>query len=64
MTIETSDQRSPTSFELTCPDCQFEKTVEGDVHEALAIAKEHREAYPPGPPGHFVDFRLSTRDGV
>lgn len=62
MPAESEEPASDLTYELTCTDCAYETTVEGDVHDALDAAKLHQEAHENTATGHFVDFEL--RDGT
>lgn len=55
-----SFEDATTTYRLTCTDCSFEATVEGDVYEALDHADAHQEEYTDHPGNHFVNF---TREG-
>lgn len=45
-------------YELTCTDCSFEATVEGDFGDALEVADNHQGEFGEITADHFVDLEL------
>lgn len=45
-------------YELSCNDCEFQATVDGDLNEALDVANSHQEERGVSKADHFVDFEL------
>ena len=61
MASDADGTASTTTFELTCIDCSFERTVDGTVDDALDVADDHREERGNGAPtDHFVNFERSN----
>lgn len=56
MTSEVKEQTPIHTYELTCTDCPFATTVDGDLHDALDAAEEHQEEHGKLPSDHFVDL--------
>lgn len=45
-------------YALSCVECSFETTVEGDVFDAFDVADTHREERADDASRHFVEFVL------
>lgn len=58
MASESQNSDPALVYRLSCTDCQFETTVQGDAFDALDEADAHRTETPAG---HFVDFELTGR---
>lgn len=56
MSTDADDSRIDNTFELTCNDCPFERTITGTIDDVLDVADEHREAFSDRTARHFVDF--------
>lgn len=58
MTTGANESTTINTYELTCNDCTFETTVEGDIFDALDAADTHQEEHGETLTGHFVNFEL------
>lgn len=62
MPAESEESAADNTYELTCTDCAYEATVNGDVHDALDAANLHQGVHGDTAAEHFVDFELSDRE--
>lgn len=51
-TDDGGTDRAQLSYWLSCADCSFETTVEGDTADVFAVIDDHEENY-----DHFVEAR-------
>lgn len=51
-----AQDRSAHTYELSCTDCLFETTVEGDASDVYDVIDDHQEAYRRSTRNHFVNF--------
>lgn len=56
MTSEADEGSTTDVYELTCTDCPFETTVEGDCFDAIDAAEAHQEEHGISPMDHVVNF--------
>lgn len=56
-----ADSPGKNSYKLTCTDCGFETTVEGDALDALDVADEHQTENGRVSGTHFVNLELCDR---
>lgn len=58
MASDVTDADTSGLYELSCNDCEFQATVEGDLNEALTVANSHQEGRGATRAEHFVDFEV------
>lgn len=58
MASDATEADTSGLYELSCNDCAFEATVDGDLNEALEVANSHQEGHGFTRGDHFVDFEL------
>lgn len=56
MASDSEESAKARTFELTCTDCQFERTVHGGVADALDVAESHQTKQGESVTDHFVNF--------
>jgi hypothetical protein len=61
MSSDSDGSAGERTFELSCTDCSFETTVEGEVMDALDVAESHQTKQGESVTDHFVNFE--RRDG-
>lgn len=59
---ESTDEQDAVTFELSCNDCPFERTVDGSLYDALELAERHESQTGDVPTDHFVDFERAEGD--
>lgn len=55
---ELEEATTANTYSLSCTDCSFEMTVEGDTYDALEISDAHQEKYGETLRDHFVNFQM------
>lgn len=56
-------QATHEQYHLSCTDCAYETTIDGDGHEAIELAWEHQENNGGPSIRHFVEFQpIGTDD--
>lgn len=58
MSPQTDEAASDHRYALSCVECSFQTTVDGDVFDAFDVADTHREACADNASEHFVEFVL------
>ena len=58
MSAEPVTTRGTKTYNLTCTDCQFEATVNGDCYEVLDLIDAHQAEHEGDAFDHFVNFEL------
>ena len=58
MSSQTDETASDQRYALSCVECSFETTVEGDVFDAFDVADTHRAERADDASEHFVEFVL------
>lgn len=61
MASDVTEADTSGLYELSCNDCAFQATVDGDLNEALEVANSHQEGRGETQGDHFVDFELQDR---
>lgn len=56
MTSRSDETRTSLSYTLSCVDCSFEATVEGDTYDVLEVIDAHKEECADDSLRHFVEF--------
>lgn len=55
---QSGEATTAKTYRLTCTDCGFETTVDGDSFDALDVADAHQDEYEAPFADHFVDFAV------
>lgn len=62
MASDVTESDTTGLYELSCNDCAFQATVDGDLNEALDVANSHQEKRGRTTADHFVNFELQNQD--
>lgn len=60
MNTRTDERGAPLTYELSCVDCPFERTVEGDAFQVLDVTDAHRKEHRDDAFDHFVEFEATV----
>lgn len=63
MASDASETDTGARYDLTCTDCSFEATVEGEFGDALDTADEHQDGSGAAAE-HFVDVELRGHGSI
>lgn len=56
MTTRSDDSEASLTYTLSCVDCSFEATVQGDAYDVLDVVQAHQENNVDDSRRHFVEF--------
>lgn len=62
MSTETDETAASRTYTLSCIDCAFETTIEGDVLDVLDVIDVHQEEHTIDGFEHFVEFESEVAE--
>lgn len=62
MNARADEPETALTYDLSCVDCSFETTVEGDAFDVLDAAQVHEKNHESDAVDHFVEFEATDAE--